>query len=58
MVPRGNHPVGVPAGDDGYCLNVMAGPTRAWHVTIDPDDAWLMDRNPGAPKAAKEEASV
>jgi 5-deoxy-D-glucuronate isomerase len=22
---------------------VMAGPTRLWHFTLDPDHAWLMD---------------
>ena len=58
LVPRGYHPVGVPAGYDCYYLNIMAGPTRAWHFTIDPDHAWLMDWNPGAPMAAQEEASV
>jgi 5-deoxy-glucuronate isomerase len=54
LVPRGYHPVGVPAGYDCYYLNVMAGPTRAWHFTIDPDHAWLMDWNPGAPTALEE----
>ena len=58
LVPRGYHPVGVPAGYDCYYLNIMAGPTRAWHFTIDPDHAWLMDWNPAAPLAAQEEASV
>jgi 5-deoxy-glucuronate isomerase len=58
LVPRGYHPVGVPAGYDCYYLNIMAGPTRAWHFTIDPDHAWLMDWNPGAPVAALEEASA
>ncbi len=29
LVPRGYHPVGMPAGYDGYYLNVMAGPSRA-----------------------------
>jgi 5-deoxy-glucuronate isomerase len=46
LVPRGYHPVGMPAGYDGYYLNVMAGPTRLWHFTLDPDHAWLMDWNP------------
>ena len=50
LVPRGYHPVGMPAGYDGYYLNVMAGPTRAWHFTLDPDHAWLMDWDPGAPR--------
>ena len=62
LVPRGYHPVGVPAGYDCYYLNIMAGPTRAWHFTIDPDHAWLMDWNPAAPTAAPatalEEASA
>ena len=49
LVPRGYHPVGAPAGYDAYYLNVMAGPTRLWHFTIDPDHAWLMDRDPRAP---------
>ena len=43
LVPEGYHPVGVPAGYDCYYLNVMAGPNRAWHFTLDPDHAWLMD---------------
>jgi 5-deoxy-glucuronate isomerase len=43
LVPRGYHPVGQPAGYDGYYLNVMAGHHRAWHFTLDPDHAWLMD---------------
>lgn len=47
LVPRGYHPVGLPAGYDGYYLNVMAGPTRSWHFTLDPDHAWLMDWDPG-----------
>jgi 5-deoxy-glucuronate isomerase len=46
LVPRGYHPVGMPAGYDGYYLNVMAGPNRAWHFTVDPDHAWLMDWSP------------
>jgi 5-deoxy-glucuronate isomerase len=48
LVPRGYHPVGVPAGYDCYYLNVMAGPTRAWQFTVDPDHAWLMDWDPAA----------
>ena len=51
LVPEGYHPVGAPAGYDCYYLNVMAGPNRAWHFTIDPDHAWLMDWNPAAPQA-------
>jgi 5-deoxy-glucuronate isomerase len=54
LVPRGYHPVGAPAGYDCYYLNVMAGPNRAWHFTIDPDHAWLMDWNPAAPQATAE----
>jgi len=50
LVPRGYHPVGMPAGYDGYYLNVMAGPARAWHFTLDPDHAWLMDWDPGSPR--------
>ncbi|MFL5778270.1 MAG: 5-deoxy-glucuronate isomerase [Chloroflexota bacterium] len=46
LVPSGYHPVGMPAGYDGWYLNVMAGPTRAWNFTIDPDHAWLMDWDP------------
>jgi 5-deoxy-glucuronate isomerase len=46
LVPRGYHPVGMPAGYDGWYLNAMAGPTRLWHFTLDPDHAWLMDWSP------------
>ena len=56
LVPEGYHPVGVPAGYDCYYLNVMAGPNRAWHLTVDPDHAWLMDWDPAAPQAAEEGA--
>ncbi len=49
LVPRGYHPFGAPAGYDAYYLNVMAGPNRAWHFTVDPDHAWLMDWDPGLP---------
>ena len=49
LVPAGYHPVGVPAGYDCYYLNVMAGPNRAWHFTVDPDHAWLMDWDPASP---------
>jgi len=48
LVPRGYHPVGAPAGYDCYYLNVMAGPTRLWHFSLDPDHAWLMDWDPRA----------
>lgn len=50
LVPRGYHPVGMPAGYDGYYLNVMAGPTRLWNFTLDPDHAWLMDWDPARPR--------
>ena len=39
LVPRGYHPVAAAPDDDCYYLSVMAGPTRAWHVTLDPDHA-------------------
>ena len=58
LVPAGYHPVGAPAGYDCYYLNVMAGPNRAWHFTVDPDHAWLMNWDPAAPQASgPEEAS-
>jgi len=57
LVPRGYHPVGVPAGYDCWYLNVMAGPHRAWHFTVDPDHAWLMNWDPSAPKPTQQENS-
>jgi 5-deoxy-glucuronate isomerase len=51
LVPAGYHPVGAAAGYDCYYLNIMAGPTRAWHFTVDPDHAWLMNWDPVAPQA-------
>jgi 5-deoxy-glucuronate isomerase len=51
LVPAGYHPVGAPAGYDCYYLNVMAGPNRAWHFTVDPDHAWLMDWDAAAPQS-------
>jgi len=54
LVPAGYHPVGAPAGYDCYYLNVMAGPNRAWHFTVDPDHAWLMNWEPAAPRTAQE----
>jgi len=51
IVPEGYHPFGAPAGYDAYYLNIMAGPNRAWHFTIDPDHAWLMNWSPAAPVA-------
>ncbi len=59
LVPRGYHPVGVPAGYDCWYLNIMAGPNRAWHFTVDPDHAWLMNWDPSAPRpTAETEASI
>jgi len=34
LVPRGYHPVAAGARADLYYLNVMAGPVRAWRVTV------------------------
>ena len=50
LVPRGYHVVGAAAGYDCYYLNVMAGHSRDWRFTVDPDHAWLMDWDPGAPR--------
>lgn len=41
VVPRGYHPVSAAPGAACYYLNVMAGPTRLWNFTLDPDHAWL-----------------
>ncbi len=49
LVPRGYHPVGAPAGYDCWFLNIMAGPNREWHFTIDPDHEWLMNWSPADP---------
>lgn len=57
LVPGGYHPVAVAAGYDGYYLNVMAGPNRAWNFTVDPDHAWLTDWDPAAPIASPQEAT-
>jgi 5-deoxy-glucuronate isomerase len=43
LVPRGYHPVVAGPGYDLYYLNVMAGPTRRWLVTTDPDHRWQLD---------------
>lgn len=40
-VPFGYHTVSMPPGYRGYYLNVMAGPTRKWSFTDDPDHGWL-----------------
>jgi 5-deoxy-glucuronate isomerase len=37
LVPAGYHPVAAGARHDLYYLNVMAGPTREWRVTFDPE---------------------
>jgi len=55
LIPRGYHPFGAPAGYDAYYLNVMAGPNRAWHFSVDPDHAWLMDWDPHQPAQGTEE---
>jgi 5-deoxy-glucuronate isomerase len=54
LVPEGYHPFGAAAGYDAYYLNIMAGPNRAWHFTIDPDHAWLMNWSPAAPRAQED----
>jgi 5-deoxy-glucuronate isomerase len=43
VVPRGYHPVVVPWGYQGYYLNVMAGPTRAWAFHNDPAHEWILN---------------
>jgi 5-deoxy-glucuronate isomerase len=50
LVPRGYHVAGAAAGYDTYYLNVMAGPTRLWQFTIDPDHRWLMNWDPARPR--------
>lgn len=57
IVPEGYHPFGAAAGYDAYYLNIMAGPNRAWHFTIDPDHAWLMNWSPAAPRAQEDSTS-
>ncbi len=52
LVPRAYHAVGAAAGYDCYYLNVMAGPNRAWHFTVDPDHAWQMNWDPAPTNAA------
>ncbi|RKD69650.1 5-deoxyglucuronate isomerase [Sinobaca qinghaiensis] len=42
IVPKGYHPVGVPAGYTSYYLNVMAGPERVWKFHNDPDHEWIL----------------
>lgn len=53
LVPRGYHAVAAPPGYDAYYLNVMAGPHRAWHFTLDRNHAWLMDWDPANPAPAR-----
>ncbi|RKL67054.1 5-deoxy-glucuronate isomerase [Salipaludibacillus neizhouensis] len=43
IVPKGYHPVGVPAGYTSYYLNVMAGPKRVWKFNNDPDHEWIIN---------------
>jgi 5-deoxy-glucuronate isomerase len=50
LVPRGYHVVGAAAGYDTWYLNIMAGPTRVWRFTVDPDHRWLMDWDPTRPR--------
>jgi 5-deoxy-glucuronate isomerase len=49
LVPRGYHTVSAPPGYDVYYLNVMAGPSRSWAVTTDPEHEWTL-----SPQAASE----
>jgi 5-deoxy-glucuronate isomerase len=42
LVPRGYHTVAAPPGYRVYYLNVMAGPTRVWAVSNDPDHEWTL----------------
>ncbi len=58
LVPAGYHPVAAAAGYECYYLNIMAGPNRAWHFTVDPDHAWLMDWDPVAPRPAATEETA
>lgn len=53
LVPRGYHPVGVPAGYDCWYLNIMAGPNRKWYFTVDPDHVGLMNWDPSAPTPSR-----
>jgi len=50
LVPRGYHVVGAAAGYDTWYLNIMAGPTRVWQFTVDPDHRWLMNWDPTRPR--------
>jgi len=44
VVPKGYHPVAVPAGYTSYYLNVMAGPKRIWKFHNDPDHEWILEQ--------------
>ena len=44
MVPKGYHPVVMPHGYEGYYLNVMAGPSRAWAFSNDPAHEWMLKK--------------
>lgn len=44
VVPKGYHPVGVPAGYNSYYLNVMAGPKRVWQFKNDPVHEWIVEK--------------
>lgn len=46
LVPRGYHVVAATPGHECYYLNAMAGPTRDWRFTVDPDYAALMTWQP------------
>lgn len=41
QVPKGYHPVATLAGYNSYYLNVMAGPTRKWLFSWEPDHQWI-----------------
>lgn len=43
VVPKGYHPVAVPAGYTSYYLNVMAGPKKIWKFYNDPDHEWILE---------------
>jgi len=57
LVPRGYHVVGAAAGYDTWYLNIMAGPTRVWQFTVDPDHRWLMNWDPTRPRERAGESS-
>lgn len=54
LVPRGYHVVAATPGHECYYLNVMAGLSRAWNFTLDPDYATLL--NWQKPAVAQSEA--